>query len=85
MEHFHYHLIFHPEPEGGFTVTVPALPGCITFGKTLAEAKAMAQDAIDGYLASLRKHHELIPTDKESFIASIDFRKPHRITSYAHA
>jgi antitoxin HicB len=50
-----------PEPEGGFTVIVPALPGCVTFGRTLTEAKKMAKDAISGYFKSLRKHNELIP------------------------
>lgn len=86
MENLHYHLIFHPEPEGGFTVTVPSLPGCITFGRTLAEAKTMAKDAIDGYLTSLRKHREPIPTDKESFITSIDLRQHSRgARSFSHA
>ena len=62
MKHLHYNLIFQPEPEGGFTVIVPALPGCITFGSTLEEAKSMAIDAIQGYLASLKKHNEPIPS-----------------------
>ena len=42
----HYNLIFKPEPEGGFTVIVPTLTGCVTYGKNLKEAKDMAQDAI---------------------------------------
>lgn len=42
----HYNLIFTPEPEGGFTVIVPSLPGCVTYGKDLNEAKEMARDAI---------------------------------------
>lgn len=49
--------------EGGFTVVVPALPGCISYGRTLAEAKAMASDAINSYLESLRKHGEPILDD----------------------
>ena len=77
MKVLHYNLIFYPEPEGGYTVTVPALPGCVTFGKTLVEAKRMAQDAIKGYLASVRKHGEKSPySDNESFISSIDLRMP---------
>lgn len=71
MDTFSYHLIFRPEPEGGYTVTVPALPGCVSFGRDLATAKAMAQDAIVGYLESLKKHGEPIPSDAESFIASV--------------
>lgn len=41
-----YNIIIKPEPEGGYTVIVPSLPGCVTYGKDLAEAKVMAQDAI---------------------------------------
>lgn len=52
----HYNLIFRPEPEGGFTVIVPSLPGCISYGKTLEDARKNAADAIGGYVASLRKH-----------------------------
>ena len=63
-----FNVIFRPEPEGGFTVIVPSLPGCITYGKDLKEAKKMAIDAILGYIASLKKHKESIPSDeKKSF------------------
>ena len=71
MENLRYNLIFRQEPEGGFTVTVPALPGCVTYGKNLSEAKKMAADAIRGYIASLRKHGELVPSEGETFISSI--------------
>ena len=54
-----YNLIFRPEPEGGFTVTVPALQGCVTYGKNLKQARAMALDAIAGYIESLKEHGEL--------------------------
>ncbi|MBI2577488.1 MAG: type II toxin-antitoxin system HicB family antitoxin [Candidatus Wildermuthbacteria bacterium] len=63
--------IFKPEPEGGFTVVVPALPGCVTYGKTLKEAKAMAVDAVAGYLVSLKKHGDPLPSDEDSFISII--------------
>ena len=68
----HFNIIFRPEPEGGFTAMVPALPGCVTHGRTLAEAKAMVKDAIGGYVASLKKHGESIPTDEETFVGSLD-------------
>lgn len=85
MGNFHYHLIFRPEPEGGFTVTVPVLPGCVTYGKTLTEAKKIAGDAISAYLTSLQKHNEPIPTDNESFITSIDFQKSSRQRTLSYA
>ncbi|MDO8569926.1 MAG: type II toxin-antitoxin system HicB family antitoxin [bacterium] len=58
MNTIRYNLILRPEPEGGFTITVPTLPGCIAYGRTLVEAKKMARDAIKCYLASLRKDKE---------------------------
>ncbi len=61
-----YNVIFRSEPEGGFTALVPSLPGCISFGETLPEAKKMIADAIEGYIASLEKHNEKIPSDAES-------------------
>lgn len=83
METLHYNLIFTPEPEGGFTVTVPALPGCVTYGKTLTEAKKMAKDAIAGYLAVLKKHKQPIPTDANSFFSTVDIKTQNQKLVYA--
>jgi len=49
-----YTVIFEPAEEGGFIVHVPALSGCHTQGETLDEAYKMAQDAILGYIETLR-------------------------------
>jgi predicted RNase H-like HicB family nuclease len=59
-----YTVVLHPDPEeGGFTVTVPSLPGCITEGDTLDEALANAQEAIRLFLRVLEKHGEPIPEE----------------------
>ena len=50
----------------------PALPGCVTYGRSIAEAKKMAKDAITGYIESLRKHGEPIPSDDEALVASLE-------------
>lgn len=63
MKSLNFQLFLKPEPTGGFTVIVPALPGCITYGRDVKHARAMAQDAISAYLASLEKHHEPLPGD----------------------
>ncbi len=61
-----YTIILEPDPEeGGYTVTVPALPGCVTQGDTLEEAIAMAKDAIGLYLESLIADDEAIPEERE--------------------
>lgn len=73
MPSLQYNVIFRAEPEGGFTALVPSLPGCISFGKDLQEAKRMITDAIQGYVASLKKHNDIIPSDKENFVSLISF------------
>lgn len=78
-------VFMRPEPEGGFTVLVPALPGCVTYGKDLVEAKRMAVDVIEAYIASLKKHNEPIPSEDENFITSIRVRRPSRQRSRVHA
>ena len=54
-------MLLQPEPEGGCTGTYPALPGLVTYGATVDEARVMAADAIQGYIEGLRKDGEPIP------------------------
>ena len=76
MKSLRYNVIMRPEAEGGFTVLVPSLPGCVTYGHDLREAKEMAVDAIKGYIKSLKKHHEPIPVpDSESFFTSVELKQ----------
>ena len=56
-----YTFVFTPEPEGGFTVTCPALPGLVTYGETLQEARQMARDAMDGLIEVMLEKGEAIP------------------------
>ena len=76
---FKYTVIYTEEPEGGFTVIAPSLPGCVTYGKDLKEASEMAKEAIKLYLESLKAHKESIPSESKSFIGSIDLE-----FSYTH-
>ena len=59
-----YRILLRREPEGGWTVIVPSLPGCITYGETIEEAIQMAKEAIELYIESLREHGEEIPTEE---------------------
>ena len=63
MAEYSYTVLFEPAAEGGFVATCPALPGLVTEGDTLDEARAMARDAIRAYLESLHKDHLPIPAD----------------------
>lgn len=56
-----FRVFIEPDEDGVFVAECPALPGCVSQGKTRGEAMANIQDAIQGYLASLKKHGEPIP------------------------
>lgn len=60
---YNFTVLFTPAEEGGFVVTCPALPGVVTEGDTLEEARAMAADAIRGHLECLRANNLPIPED----------------------
>lgn len=66
MSEYQYTIILHPDTEeGGYTVTVPALPGCVTQGETLEEAIAMAKDAIRLHIEGLIAEGEPVPEEQE--------------------
>ena len=46
---------------GGYLITFPDLPGCMSDGDTLAEAKRNATEAVTSYLASCAKHRDPVP------------------------
>jgi predicted RNase H-like HicB family nuclease len=56
-----YRFAFSQEPEGGFTVTCPALPGLVTYGRTLEEAREMGEDAANGLIELMLERGETIP------------------------
>jgi antitoxin HicB len=64
-EEYNFTVLFEPAVEGGYVVKCPALPGLVTEGDTLDEAREMAEDAIRAYLESLRKDGEPIPADRK--------------------
>ena len=59
-------VLLEPAEEGGYLATCPALPGCITQGENLEQARQMAREAILGYLESLKKEGLPIPSDIDS-------------------
>ncbi len=61
-----YTIILEPNyPERGYTVRVSALPGCITYGRTKAEALARAKEAIENFIEGLEKAGEPVPKEVE--------------------
>jgi len=60
-----------PEPEGGYTISVPSLPGCISYGKTFEEAIEMIKDAMEGWLAVAREEGVPIPEQFETIQVAV--------------
>ncbi|MEK7513726.1 MAG: type II toxin-antitoxin system HicB family antitoxin [Patescibacteria group bacterium] len=70
-----YNAVFESCDEGGFTVTVPKLPGLVTEGNTYEKALANVQDAIAGYLLVLNEAGEDLPDpDEKVFTTPVDFK-----------
>jgi predicted RNase H-like HicB family nuclease len=69
-----FRIVLRPEPEGGYTAIVPSLPGCITYGESIEEAKEMAKDAIKAYLKSMKKHGEKFQDDSDTFEGVLTLR-----------
>ena len=67
-----YTIILYPDTEeGGYTVVVPALPGCITQGETIEEAIAMGKDAIQLYVETLLADGLPVPEEQEHLQAIV--------------
>ena len=56
-------VILEPQKDGGFTVSVPALPGCISEGGDREEALKNIKEAIELYLEVLKEDGKPIPQD----------------------
>lgn len=68
---FDFTVVLEPQEEGGFTVSVPALPEVVTEGDTEAEAMAMAEEAIRAVVAYRRDHGIPIPGDAQPRLRKI--------------
>lgn len=62
-----YRILLNPEDKGGFSVSVPVLPGCFTQGDTIEEAISAAKEAIGLYVNSLEDDGEPVPDDSKTF------------------
>lgn len=80
-----YQAVFHPEPEGGFTVLIPALPGCITYGKTLDEARKMAREAIEVFVEDMIADGEPVPEPDNAYFGTVQVDLPRASSLLHHA
>lgn len=61
MDAMKYRILIEQDEDGVYIAECPSLPGCISEGRTRQEALENIQDAIKGYLESLKKHNEPVP------------------------
>ena len=70
-----YTINLRPEPEGGYTVLVPALPEVVTFGESEEEALRMAHEAIEVALEVRRDEGDEIPADVVPLVRTVKVRQ----------
>ncbi len=66
MRTLRYKILLRKEDDGTYTVIVPSLPGCLTFGRTVEEALAMAKEAIEGFIACMIARGEEVPVETDN-------------------
>jgi antitoxin HicB len=66
-----YRILIEQDEDGAFVAECPSLPGCVSQGMTRREAVENIQDAIQGYLESLKKHAEPIPPPIDEEIVEV--------------
>ena len=66
-----YRILIEQDEDGVFVTECPSLPGCISQGKTRKEAIENIQDAMKGYVESLRKHDESVPPSIDEEIVEV--------------
>ena len=67
-----YRILIEQDEDGVYISECPSLPGCVSQGKTRTETLENIQDAIKGYLKSLKKHNEPIPPSIEEEIVEVN-------------
>ena len=66
------YAVFTQNEDNSWTVEIPALPGCITSGRTRVEAALMAEDAIQGWLVTAIRFNDDIPLIEGYSLANVD-------------
>jgi predicted RNase H-like HicB family nuclease len=77
------YAVYSQNEDGSWTVEIPALPGCITWGATRAEAALMAEDAIQGWLVIALRFGDEIPWIEGYGLAYLDEKGAKNALSYA--
>jgi len=62
---YRYMAVFEPDEDGNYNVSFPALPGCVTFGTSLADAKRMAKDALELWIEVMLAEKTKLPKERK--------------------
>jgi predicted RNase H-like HicB family nuclease len=60
-----YPAVFNPIPDGGYEVSFPAFPGCVTFGSSFEEAQSKATEVLELWIEELEAERKNIPSHTE--------------------
>jgi antitoxin HicB len=74
-----YTIVVEPDESGDLVLSVPALPGCLTHGKTIEECKERAAEAIEVHIAGLIADGELVPEEDGELVPE-EIEKPQFLT-----
>lgn len=66
-----YRVVIEVDEDGVYVASAPSLPGCISQGETREDVLKNIQDAIKGYIESLKKHGEPIPPPVDEEIIEV--------------
>lgn len=85
MKKYHYTIILHPRPEeGGYSVIVPALPGCFAQGETIEECLERAKEAIALHIEGLIEEGLPVPGDEHPQVLTVQVQIPRLVVPKLH-
>jgi predicted RNase H-like HicB family nuclease len=67
-----YTVILERESDGGYVVSVPALPGCVSQGDSRAEALSNIREAIELYIEDCRAAGDPVPTEAGKELVEVE-------------
>lgn len=71
-----YIAVLEKDPDGGYVVTIPALPGCVSQGDTVEEALANIKEAAELWLEVMEEDKEEIPIPESMVLAPVEVTLP---------
>jgi len=71
MTYYDFKVVLEPDPNGGYVVICPSLPGCYSQGETIEEAMNNIKEAIELCLEDMKAHNEPLPDASKTLIGSV--------------